>query len=165
MHFRVTLILLRTARPLLAHLTRAALTRAKHAAYEVIDAAGDQLTIATLLAHSGQKASLDFLCLLGSLLRGLLRSLLLHAKDAVVKGLLSGVARLLRLKKNRVGKLAAHLLNFFLLLILLRLLRHLEEMRVENLVRVECVRVRVVLFVVGLINSLQLVITLRNARD
>ena len=94
---------------------------------------------------------------------------LLHPEDAVGEGLIrgassgsTGAARpgTLRVKDHRVGQLVAHLLDLFLLLLLLGLLGDLEEVRVEDLVRVQRVRVRVVLLVIGLVHALELVVAL-----
>ena len=61
--------------------------------------------------------------------------------------------------------MASHLVNLFFLLILLCLLGHLEEMRIEDLMRMECVRVGVKLLVISLVDPLELAIALGNACD
>jgi len=138
----------------------AALTRAKHRGDEVVDARRDEVSHASLLAEGADGSVLAFVYLL--LIEWLLA--LLHAENSVVEGVLCGAALLL-IENDGVGELLPHLFHFLLPLLLFGLLRHLEEVRVENLVRVQSVRVRVVFFVVRLVHLLQLVVPLGYARD
>ena len=71
----------------------------------------------------------------------------------------------LLLKNDRVGLLLLHLLHFFLMLVFLGLLADFKEVGVENLVWVQGVRVRIVLFVVRLVHALQLIVALRDSCD
>ena len=88
---------------------------------------------------------------------------LLHALDAIVESFL-GLA-VGRPKDHRVSHLLSHLLHLLFLLLFLCLLTHLEEVRVEDLVWVQRVRIRIVLFVVGLVHAFELVVALGDARD
>ena len=56
----------------------------------------------------------------------------------------------------KVRLLLPHLLDLVLVLVLLRLLTHLEEVRVEDLVRVQSVAIWVVLLVVALVSPFKL---------
>ena len=146
---------------------------------EQVDAARNQIPNTFLLAKGLQPAQVVVVlrrCLLRLTWSGSGRGLpgrggrpFLHPEDAVGEGLIcgassgsTGAARpgTLRVKDHRVGQLVAHLLDLFLLLLLLGLLGDLEEVRVENLVRVQRVRVRVVLLVIGLVHALELVVAL-----
>ena len=74
---------------------------------------------------------------------------ILHALDSVRKRFVGlAIHQTLLLEDYWVSLLCLHCFNLILVLVLLGLLAHLEEVRVEDLVRVQRVRVWVVLLVV-----------------
>lgn len=92
----------------------------------------------------------------------------MHPLRSVGEGLVNllvGSVLPVLVENDWVCKMLAHLFDLFLPLIFLGLLADFEEVRVEDLVRVERVRVRIILLVVSLVHALQLVVALGDARD
>ena len=87
----------------------------------------------------------------------------LHPENAIVEGVFSlgvdGAATTLLVEDDWVCLLLTHLFDFFFLLVFFSLLTHLKEVRVENLVWMQGVRIRVILLVVGLIHALKFVVS------
>ena len=92
----------------------------------------------------------------------------LHPEDSIRKGLIIlriGSIQSILIKNGRVGQLLSHQFDFLFLLVFLCLLADFEEVRVEHLVRVKRLRVRIVLLIVCLVHPLKLIVSLGNSRN
>lgn len=149
------------------HLTRAgaaALTGSKHRIDEDFNTWRNQVSHPLLLAYRVNQSLLTLL----DLLLALCLLAFLHPKNAAVEGVfglgIDGAASSL-VKNDWVCLLLTHLFNFLFLLVFFCLLADLKEVWVEDLMWVQGVRVRIVLFVVRLVHALQFVVSFGYPSD